>query len=209
MRSKSRDPQAEAAAALMAHAAPAELHAIASIATRLARLVGRLEKFSFPLVAAPLAGLLTRSENHTATARIEALIHLAAVACQGDRTPGLRQLDEWLNVEFYDDPITEHEGSCRGSVRLGMSTRGSATRASSAALAEQRRACSRCVETLLRIQDRPWTEQTLGHVVALLRVPGPDETLPPSQGPRPAAAQHVPGGRGPACAGGGGRRAGA
>lgn len=53
----------------MAHAAPAELQAIASIAARRARLVGRLEKFSFPLVAAPLAGLLTRSENHTATAR--------------------------------------------------------------------------------------------------------------------------------------------
>ena len=73
----------------MTHTAPAELRAIGSMAVRVGTLVGRLEKFSFPLVAAPLAGLLTRSENHTAAARIEALIHLAVLACQGDRKPGV------------------------------------------------------------------------------------------------------------------------
>ena len=109
MRGKSRDPQAVAAAAFMAHAAPAELRNIGSIAERLARLVGRLEKFSFPLVAVPLAGLLIRCENHAATGRIEALIHLAARACRGERKPELRQLREWLNVALYNDPITELE----------------------------------------------------------------------------------------------------
>ena len=137
---------------------------------RLARLVRRLEKFSFPLVAAPLAGLLTRRENHTATSRIEALIHLAALACRGDWEPGQRQLREWLNVAICNDPITEIEipvedvfvsnvDAWFGNVRLfegRWQNNGEYVRA--------------CVETLLRIQEQPWALQTLGHVMALLRV---------------------------------------
>ena len=170
MRGKSRDPQADAAAALIAHAAPAELHAIASIAARLARLVGRLEKFSFPLVAAPLAGLLTRSENQTATARIEALIHLAALACHGDRKPGLRQLHEWLNVALYDDPITELEVPVEDVFVSNVDAWFGNARLFSGRWQHNAEYVRACVEMLLRIQDRPWTQQTLGHVVALLRV---------------------------------------
>ena len=94
----SLNPHEEAAAAFIANAVSRELCDIRSMATGLAGLVRHLEKFSFTLVAVPLAGLLTRCQNHTATARIEALIHLAAYACQGDRKPGQRQLREWLNV---------------------------------------------------------------------------------------------------------------
>jgi hypothetical protein len=43
-------------------------------------LVRRLEKFSFPAVAAAVSGLLTYQENHPNTLRLEVLIHLAAVA---------------------------------------------------------------------------------------------------------------------------------
>ena len=88
----------------MANAASGELHEIRSIAARLGRLLKRLEKFSFPLVAAPLAGLLTRPENHCATARIEALIHLAALACCGNKEPRPRHLRQWLNRTLWNDP---------------------------------------------------------------------------------------------------------
>ena len=170
MRGKSRDPQAEAAAAFRAHAATAELRAIGSIAARLARLVGRLEKFSFPLVAAPLAGLLIRGENHTATARIEALIHLAALACRGERKPELRQLHEWLNIALYNDPITELEVPVEDVFVSNVDAWFGNARLFSGRWQHNAEYVRACIETLLRNLDRPWTEQTLGHVVALLRV---------------------------------------
>ena len=170
MRKKSLDPNGEAAAAVMASAATGELREIGSMAARLARVVRRLEKFSFPLVAAPLAALLTRPENHTATARIEAPIHLAALSCEGDKAPEQRQLREWLNVAIYNDPITElavpvedvfvsNVDAWFGNAGLfdgRWQNNGEYVRA--------------CVETLLRMADRPWAVQTLGHVIALLRV---------------------------------------
>ena len=107
LRKTSPDPYRDAAAALMASAATRELREIRSIAVRLDSVVRRLEKFSFPLVAQPLAGVLTRPENHTATARIEALIHLAALACRGRKEPGWRHLRDWLNVAVLEDQITE------------------------------------------------------------------------------------------------------
>ena len=154
----------------MAHAAPAELQAIASIAARRARLVGRLEKFSFPLVAAPLAGLLTRSENHTATARIEALIHLAALACRGDRKPELGQLHEWLNVALYDDPITELEVPVEDVFVSNVDAWFGNARLFSGRWQNNAEHVRACVETLIRNLDRPWTQSTLGPLVALLRV---------------------------------------
>ena len=170
LRERSLDPSAEAVAAILAHAATSELREIGSIAARLARLVGRLEKFSFPLVAAPLGGLLTRPENHTATTRIEMLIHLAAAACRGNRKPGPRQLRDWLNVAMYNDPITELElpvedvfvsnvDAWFGNVRL-FEGRWQSN-------AEYVRAG---VETLLRVQERPWVSQALRHAMALVFV---------------------------------------
>ena len=170
MRKRSLDPSGEAVAAVLAHAATSELREIGSIAARLARLVGRLEKFSFPLVAAPLGGLLTRPENHSATTRIEMLIHLAAAACRGERKPEPRQFRDWLNVAMYNDPITELElpvedvfvsniDAWFGNVRL-FEGRWQSN-------AEYVRAG---VETLLRVQERPWVSQALRHAMALLQV---------------------------------------
>ena len=93
----------------MANAAAGELREIGSMTGRLGKLLRRLQRFSFPLVAAPLAGLLTRPENHTATARIEALIHLAALGCRGNEEPRLRHLREWLNTTVLKDPIGQLE----------------------------------------------------------------------------------------------------
>ena len=122
----------------MVSVATAELREIGRIAARLSRIVKGLEKFSFPLVAAPLAGLLTQPENHTATARIEALIHLAALACRGDGEPTLRQLQEWLNVAIYHDPITELEVPVEDVFVSNVDTWFGNVRLFEGALAEQR-----------------------------------------------------------------------
>jgi hypothetical protein len=82
---------------------------ISGMATRLTGLNRRLRKFSFPLVAQSLAGLLTCPENHPASARIEGLIHLAALTSRGTSVPTLSQLREWLNKIIFRDPITELE----------------------------------------------------------------------------------------------------
>ncbi len=79
------------------------------IAARLPGLVRRLGKFSFPKVMLPLAGLLTLPENHPANLRIAALIHLAALYCNGKQSPSLKQLREWLNGIILKDPIAQRE----------------------------------------------------------------------------------------------------
>ena len=91
------DALGEATRVLSADAAGAEVCNVRGMAARQARSVRGLRKFNFPAVAVLLSGLLTRPENHTATARIEALLHLAALACRGRKKPGLQQLREWLN----------------------------------------------------------------------------------------------------------------
>jgi hypothetical protein len=79
------------------------------IASRHPALVRRLEKFYFPSVALPLAGLLTLPATHPANLRLTALIHLAAMYCRGDRDPTLAQLREWLNEILLKDPIAQRE----------------------------------------------------------------------------------------------------
>ena len=170
MRKKSLDPNGEAVAAVLATAATGELREIGGMAARLARVVKRLEKFSFPLVAAPLAGLLTRPENHTATARIEALIHLAALACEGDREPGQRQLREWLNVAIDHDPITQLEVPVEDVFVSNVDAWFGNVRLFEGRWQNNAEYVRVCVGTLLRVQEQPWVSQTLGHVAALLRV---------------------------------------
>ena len=164
------DPHDEAAAALMATAAGGETRQIRRIAGRLSKLVRRLEKFSFPLVAGPLAGLLTREENHTASVRIEALLHLAALACRGDKEPSRHRLCEWLNSVMFKDPITELEVPVEDVFVSNV-----ATWCGNARLFEDRWQNNAeyvrvCVETLLRLAEHPWAAQALGHVMALLRL---------------------------------------
>ena len=170
MSRNSLDPNREPAAALMASTATGELREIGSIAVRLAKVVRRLEKFSFPLVAAPLAGLLTRRENHVASARIEALIHLAAFACRGERAPDQRHLREWLNVAIYKDPITKLETPVEDVFVSNVDAWFGNARLFEGRWQNSAAHVRVCVETLLKIQERPWVSQTLGHVMALLRV---------------------------------------
>lgn len=153
----------------MANAASVELHEIRRIAARLGKLLKRLEKFSFPLVAAPLAGLLTRPENHCATARIEALIHLAALACRGDKEPRPRDLRQWLNRMVLADPISQLEVPVEDVFVSNVGTWGN-SRLFDGRWQNNSDQVQLCIETLSRLQERPWAAPTLRHVMALLRV---------------------------------------
>ena len=153
----------------MANAASVELHEIRRIAARLGKLLKRLEKFSFPFVAAPLAGLLTRPENHCATARIEALIHLAALACCGNKEPRPRDLRQWLNRMVLDDPISQLELPVEDVFVSNVGTWGN-SRLFDGRWQSNSDQVQLCIETLFRLQERPWAAHALRHVMALLRV---------------------------------------
>ena len=127
-----------------------------------------LKRFSFPLVAAPLAGLLTRPENHCETGRIEALIHLAAVACWGNKKPRPRHLRKWLN-RISDHPICRLGGPIEDVFVGNVGTLGN-FRLFGGRWANNADQVQACVETLLGLRERPWAMQTLRHVMALLRV---------------------------------------
>lgn len=153
----------------MANAASGELHEIRRIAARLGKLLRRLEKFSFPLVAVPLAGLLTRPENHCATARIEALIHLAALACCGNKEPRPRDLRQWLNRMVLDDPISQLEVPVEDVFVSNVGPWGN-SRLFDGRWQSNSDQVQLCIETLFRLQESPWAAHALRHVMALLRV---------------------------------------
>ena len=170
MRETPPDPTYDAAAALMANATDGEMRNIRGTALRLEWLVKRLGKFSFPLVAQPLAGLLTRPENHTATARIEALIHLAALACCGGREPSWRQLREWLNVIVFQDPITGFECPVEDVFVSNVGTSFGNVRLFEGRWQNNGDYVQTCIGTLLRIAKYPWAAEALRHVMTMLRI---------------------------------------
>ena len=164
------DPISEATKLMVVDAANDQLYSIKCLAERHGDLFTQLKKFSFSAVAVLLSGLLIRPENHTATARIEALLYLAAIACCGVQKPGKQQLQEWLG-EIDEDPITKLEipvedvfvtnvGTTFGNARLFQGSRENSAEYVWA-----------CIETLLNIgKERSWAITSLEHIMALLRV---------------------------------------
>lgn len=169
MREILKNPSHEVIAALMAEARADEVRALNNMATRLADLVRKLKRFSFSQVAQPLAALLTRRENHTATARIEALIHLAALACRGPKRPRRRQLDDWLNHHLFKDPITAYEGPIEDVFVSNVDAWFGNARLFEGRWANNADYVQDCIGALLRLADRPWAAEALAHVAALLR----------------------------------------
>ena len=164
------DPQGEAARLLSADAAGIGVRDVRGMAARQARLVRRLQKFNFPAVAVLLAGLLTRPENHTATARIEALLHLAALACRGRKKAGQQQLREWL-TEIDEDPIAKLEIPVEDVFVSNVEAWFGNARLFQGRWENNAEYVRACTETLLRIaEERPWVREALGHITALLRV---------------------------------------
>ncbi|MDE0001131.1 MAG: hypothetical protein OXQ29_00355 [Rhodospirillaceae bacterium] len=164
------DPLGEAARVLSADAASPELRRIRGIVTRQAQSVRSLRKFSFPAVAALLAGLLTRPENHTATSRIEALLHLAALACRGRKKPGPRHLREWLTA-IDEDPIAKLEIPVEDVFVSNVDAWFGNARLFEGRWENNADFVAACTDTLLRlVEEHPWAREALGHIMALLRV---------------------------------------
>src|ERR1700745_2337039 len=90
---------------MMAAAQSEEDSRLSGIAARCPSLIRRLQKFHFPSIAQPLAGLLTLPANNPAHVRLSALLHLAAMFCHGHKDPTLAQLREWLNDILLKDVI--------------------------------------------------------------------------------------------------------
>ncbi len=170
MRKTSPDPNYDAAAALAANATAEEMREIRGLVSRQTGLVRRLKKFSFPLVAQRLAGLLIRPEHQTATVRIEALIHVAAFACRGKQEPALRQLREWLNVLIFKDPIAKLEGPIEDVFVSNVVTHFGNARLFEGRWQNNGDYVQVCVEALLRMAEQAWAAETLRQVTAMLQV---------------------------------------
>ena len=154
----------------MAYAMAGELPEIRGMVSRLPRLVRSLKKFSFPLVVPLLAELLIRRENHTATARIEALIHLAALYCRGKKQPGRRQLHKWLNVLIFNDVITQLEVPVEDVFVTNVVTGFGNARLFQGLWQDNEDYVQNCIRALIAIGAHPWAAEALRHIMALLRV---------------------------------------
>ncbi len=170
LRRTSSDPNNDAVAALLANAMADDMREIRGMVLRLARLSRHLEKFSFPLVAQSLASLLIRPENHTATARIEALVHLAAFACRGKQGATPHQVSEWLNVMVYEDPITELESPVEDVFVSNVVTWFGNVRLFEGRWQNNGDYVHICIQAMLRIAEHSWAAEAFRSVMAMLRV---------------------------------------
>ena len=166
--------ESEVVAALLARNATSETFDIKNIVARLEDLVKYLGRFRFQSVVEPLAGLMTRPENHPATSRFEALVHLAAIYCRGAREPNSRQLQAWLNSAISRDPIFELEIPIEDVFVSNVATWFGNTRMFEGRWHNNGDFVRSCLDALLRSLDEPWASQALRNIRALLLV---SETL--------------------------------
>ncbi len=85
------------------------LMSMGGLVARQSSLVRRLAKYSRASVAAAVGGLLTRPENHPCAVRLEALCHLAAMACSGSERVPAANVREWLNNTLLGDELARAE----------------------------------------------------------------------------------------------------
>ena len=147
-----------------------EAHHLGEIARRLSQLVSRLKKFSLFEVTRATAGLLTAPENHPASARLEALIHLAAMTCRGDRVPQLSQLREWINDIIFRDHITRLEDPVEDVFVSNLSTWIGNVRLFEGHWIDNDYHTQMCLAALTKLRNRHWTLQAQYNVTALLRL---------------------------------------
>ena len=164
------DPLGEASRIMSADAAGTKVRGIGGLTARRAGLARRLRKFSFTDVAAMLSALLVQPENQTATARIEALIHLAALACRGKRRPGLQQLRRML-TEISEDPIAKLEIPVEDVFVSNVVASFGSARLFQGRWVNAAEHVSACIGSLIEIgMESAWAREALEHVMALLRV---------------------------------------
>lgn len=167
---ESLDPLGEVSRILIANAANTELRNIGLLVQRHAGLARRLRKFNFPEMAALLSGLLVRPENQTATARVEALVHLSALACKGKKRPGLKQLHTLL-TQINEDPVAKLEIPVEDVFVSNVTASFGNARLFQGRWVNNAEHVNACIDTLFRVgKERHWAREALRHIMALLRV---------------------------------------
>ena len=146
------------------------MRSVGAAAARLPGLVRPLAEYGFPLVAEPLAGLLTCPDNHAATARIETLIHLAALACRGTEGPTAVQLAEWLNGEILEDAVGWREAPVEDVFVSNVVTRFGNVRLFEGRWRNNGDFVQVCLDALYSNRQLPWVAEASKAVDALLRV---------------------------------------
>ncbi len=98
------------------------------------------------------------------------MIHLAALACRENKEPSLQHLCEWLNGAVFNDPVSQLEVPVEDVFVSNVGTWFGNARLFEGRWQSNADYVQVCVETLLRLAERPWVMQTLRHVMALLRL---------------------------------------
>ncbi len=149
---------------------PADPYQIDAMASRCAPAVRMLKSYSFPSVVGAIAGLLTRAENHSATTRLEAMVHLAAVGCRGTKAPSVRRLRQWLNVTIYNDVITHHEDPVEDVAVSNVITPVGNVRLFAGNWNDIAYGVQDFFGALSKLDTLPWTANARKQVVALLKI---------------------------------------
>ena len=117
-----------------------------------------------------LSGLLIEPKNHVATQRIEALIHLAAIACCGRREPRIQDLKTWLNIHLLRDQITEIEDPAEDVFVSNVATWSGNRRLFQGKTSNTDYYVQSLLAGLARIESRQWVESVQANVDALLKL---------------------------------------
>lgn len=163
-------PTIDALSSLFAAARAGDMFSLDALAKRQAKLCGRLSKFSQRHVVEILAGLLTQPQNHAATFRIEALIHLAVLNCKGTVRPTLLQVREWVNDILLNDGIGSGEDPIEDVFSSVVpSWYGSAT-ILEGAWQDNGYHLARIMGALLPLREQAWASDAMHSVMSLLRL---------------------------------------
>lgn len=164
------DPNLDALRGLFAAAGTTDSLSLEGLAKRQASLCARLVKFSRQHLVEILAGLLTQPENHGATLRIEALIHLAFIYCNGTKKPTLQQVREWVNEIMLNDAIGRGEDPIEDVFSTVVpSGTGNAT-ILEGAWQDNGYHLQRLMAALLPLRGHAWANEAMCAVMCLLRV---------------------------------------
>jgi hypothetical protein len=160
----------DATLAMMAAAQSDADARLAGLASRCPGLVRRLKKFSFVKLVHAVAGLLTLPENHPANARLAALVHLAALFCEGDRVPTLANVRDWVNDILLKDAIGQREDPVEDVCISNVVTWFGNVRLFDGGWQDNDYSLQGVLAALVLLRGEPWTGPVARSVQALLKM---------------------------------------
>lgn len=152
------------------HNQPGNLDSFGNLIARQNKLCARLAKFDGLYLVQILSGLLTRQENHIATHRIEALIHLAVALCRGTQIPTTAQIREWLNDDLLRDPLGRGEDPVSDVFATVVPAWGGSVVLLEGAWADNGNYVQNLLAALLRLRGEPWADAAFHHAMAILQI---------------------------------------